>query len=109
MLLNAYTIYDRKALQYHPPFFASTDGAAIRMVSDLAADPNTSVGRHPEDYVLFRAGGYDDSNGKLFALAVLDHVADAASLLRLPSRLPLFDSPPASANGAPSSNSGKDV
>lgn len=83
MILNAYSIYDRKALQYHPPFYASTDGAAVRSLSDLANDPNTSVGRHPGDYVLYRVGQYDDQKGRLIPTDPLAHVMDAIAILKL--------------------------
>lgn len=82
MILNAYSIYDRKALQYHPPFFQSTDASATRMFSDLANDPATTIGRHPSDYVLFQIGSYDDSKGLLVGLSPLAHVADASSLVQ---------------------------
>lgn len=82
MLLRAYSIYDVKALQYHPPFFASTNGAAVRSVHDLVNDTNTSVGRHPADYVLYCVGEYDDSKGALRPFVPLEHVIDAVSLVR---------------------------
>lgn len=90
MILNAYSIFDRKALQYHPPFFASTDGAAIRSVGDLVSDLNTNVGRHPADYVLFLVGRYDDSNGSFLPLSPLAHVVDAVALVPAAPSGPLF-------------------
>jgi len=81
--LNAYTLFDNKALQYHPPFFSSTDGAAIRSISDLVADPNTTVGRHPTDYVLYCCGTYDDSRGFFEAESPLRHVVDAIALVKI--------------------------
>lgn len=81
MILNAYSLFDRAALQYHSPFFASTDGAAIRSLRDLVADLNTNVGRHPSDYVLFLVGRYDDSNGSFLPLSPLVHVVDAVALV----------------------------
>ena len=48
MIHNAYTLYDRKALVYSPPFFAVADGAAVRMVQDLASTTDNQVGR---DYI----------------------------------------------------------
>ncbi|AXH73234.1 MAG: nonstructural protein [Microviridae sp.] len=83
MLLNAYSIYDRKALQYHPPFFASTDGAAVRSLADLANDPATTIGRHPADYVLYFIGTYSDGNASFEPESPLRHVMDAEALLRL--------------------------
>jgi hypothetical protein len=90
MLLNAYTVYDNKALTYNVPFFTSTDGSAVRMFADLANDTNTQIGRHPSDYSLFFIGGYDDSKGALLPESPLRHVADATSLLKL-APTPLFE------------------
>ncbi|WNK12814.1 MAG: nonstructural protein [Microvirus sp.] len=83
MKLNAYTIYDNKALQYHAPFFMAADGQAVRALSDLVSDPNTNIGRHPGDYVLYHCGYYNDSTGFLSAEAPLRHIMDAQSLVKL--------------------------
>lgn len=82
MILRAYSIYDLKALQYHPPFFASTNGAAVRSLADLASDTNTTIGRHPADYMLFCVGQYDDQKGQLIPCVPLEHVVDAISLVK---------------------------
>lgn len=84
MQLKAYSLFDNKALQYHPPFFQHTDGAAVRMVGDLVADPQTMVGRHPGDYVLYCIGHYDDTNGAMVPYSPLVHVVDAVALVKLP-------------------------
>lgn len=83
MKLNAYTLFDNKALQYHPPFFASTDAAAVRSINDLVQDPKTMVGRHPGDYVLYRCGSYDDSNAFFTVESPLGHIVDAVSLVKI--------------------------
>lgn len=82
MILRAYSIFDNKALQYHPPFFTSTDQAAIRMLRDLVDDNNTAVGRHPADYTLFLVGVWDDQNGYFEASRPLMHVTDAIALVK---------------------------
>jgi len=87
MMLNAYSIYDRKALQYHPPFFASADGAAVRSLQDLANDATTTIGRHPGDYVLYRIGAYDDSSGAMHPVTALEHICDALALVRIQPEL----------------------
>lgn len=81
MIIKAFSIYDRKALSYGPPFFAATDGAAIRSLTDLVGDPNTTVGRHPGDFVLYCIGSYDDSKGLMEALSPCLHVVDAVALV----------------------------
>ena len=102
MIVNGYTIYDRKALTYSPPFFAVADGAAVRMFTDLVGDQNTQVGRHPGDFVLYRCGGYDDSNGSLLPVTALQHIVDAMALVARPVPLPFDPQPGASAR--PSGN-----
>lgn len=89
MILKCYSVYDRKTLTYMPPFYAPTDGAAIRIAGDAANDPNSNLGRHPNDYVLFFVGEYDDQNGLLKACTPLDHVIDIAALLEKQGKLPL--------------------
>jgi len=81
MKLNAYCIYDRKTLAYFPPFYAPTHGGAVRSLTDLVADNNTTVGRHPNDYVLFCIGQFDDQNGALEPKSPLEHVIDASALV----------------------------
>jgi len=81
MLLNAYTVFDNKALVYSPPFFQNTDGAAIRMFRDLANDPNTSVGRHPGDYSLFQIGNFSDANASMEAVLPIRHICDAVAVI----------------------------
>lgn len=81
MILRAYSLQDVKALQYHPPFFASTDAAAVRMVQDLVNDLQTMVGKHPADFKLYCVGTYDDANGHFEPVYPLNHVIDAVSLV----------------------------
>lgn len=85
MLTNAYTLYDNKSLTYSPPFFAVAHGAAARLVADLASDLQTSVGRHPADYVLFCIGVFDDASGRLLPNDVREHITDVTTLVPGPS------------------------
>lgn len=82
MITNAYTIYDRKALVYGVPFFAATDGLALRMLTDAANDSSTQLFKHPSDFVLYRCGAYDDNSGQLLPVSVLEHIADVQALVR---------------------------
>lgn len=100
MIINAYTLYDRKALQYNMPFFAVSDGVAVRMLQELVADTKTTPGRHPSDYVLYRCGGYDDSSGTLLSVTALQHIIDAIAVVPRATPLP-FDSQPGPATADP--------
>lgn len=79
MLLRAYSVYDRKGLIYHPPFFCVADGVASRMFHDLVNDQQTQIAKHPADYVLFFIGEYDDQKGELRAMVPLAHIIDGSA------------------------------
>lgn len=96
MKMFAYSVFDTKSLIYHLPFFQPTDGAAVRMFSDLVNDPNTQMGRHPSDFVLFQVGTYDGNVGGLQQATPLRHIIDAVALLKIQADLPFMDQ----ANGA---------
>lgn len=93
-LWAAYTLHDVKALQYHPPFFQQNDAMAKRVVSELANDINTMVGRHPSDFKLYRIGGYDDLHGVFHPAAIMEHIVDIVALINPPAPAPLFEPDP---------------
>lgn len=57
-----YTIRDAKTETYSQPFMQMTDGQASRTFSDMVNNPEHPIGKHPEDYVLFQIGEFDDNN-----------------------------------------------
>lgn len=83
MMLRAYSLFDNKALIYNTPFFTNTDQSAVRMLSDLVNDPQTSVSRHPADYVLYCIGHYNDNTGELSPYSPREHVVDAVALVKI--------------------------
>lgn len=64
MILNMYSVYDAKSGAFLTPFFMMYDGQAIRAISEAARDPNTQLGRYPEDFHLHRLGLWDDQNAR---------------------------------------------
>lgn len=101
MQLNAYTIHDAKALQYHAPWFAVSHGVATRIVADLANDLNTLVGRHPRDYTVWQCGTWDDNTGQFVPLSPLVHVCDVVTLIKPDEQQPTLplDQPRQATNG----------
>jgi len=61
--MRLYTVYDNKAEQYGNPVASRTDAEARRQFGVVARDPSTEIGKHPEDFVLFRIGSYDNETG----------------------------------------------
>lgn len=78
MILNAYSIFDRKTAMFHPPFFQSTDGAAARLFTDLCRDEGTTIHKHAADYVLYRLGTFHDQSGELHGCTPPAHVLDGS-------------------------------
>lgn len=63
------SVFDLVAQQYGRPFFAVSDGSAIRGFSDEVNNPESQLYRHPDDYQLFILGEFDDASA---AISVLD-------------------------------------
>lgn len=92
MLTRCYCVYDRKTLVYNAPYYAVTDGAAVRVLSEAVADTNHPLGRHPNDYVLFFVGTFDDQKGAMIPVSPLVHVIDASALVKqMQSEIPFPD------------------
>lgn len=87
MHLIAYSLYDEKAGVFSPPFFVGTEGLALRAVSDLVADNRTTVARHPNDFVLYELGRFDDQTA-VFESIKPRPVVKAASMLPTQNALP---------------------
>lgn len=68
MMMKVFAVYDTKALCYATPFFMGSAGTAIRAFSDLVNDNQSSVSKHPTDYILFEIGEFDDQTAKLVSL-----------------------------------------
>lgn len=68
MILHIYSVLDLKGVAFAAPFFQHTDGLAIRAFQDACRDPNNQLHQHPEDFVLYRLGDFDDQGGKITPL-----------------------------------------
>lgn len=88
MINRAYSIFDRKALVYSSPFFALNDSVAARTCTDAVSDVNSSLGRHPGDYVLFLVAQFDDQTGAVVPVSPLVHVCDVLALVPNQPMLP---------------------
>jgi hypothetical protein len=64
MKQQIYAVYDSKAEAYMQPFFLQNDAMAIRGFND-AANKDTPIAAHPEDYTLFHIGEYSEIKGEI--------------------------------------------
>lgn len=88
MILHAYSLYDEKAGSFSPPFFMASEGLALRAVSDLLQDRNTTPARHPNDFMLYQVGSFDDFTGAFDPIKPRP-IVKASSLLPQQQSLPL--------------------
>ena len=65
MKINLYVIYDVKAAFYNKPFYFQNDSIALRAFTDLANEESTDIAKHPEDFILFAIGEYDDEKASI--------------------------------------------
>lgn len=60
-----FSVYDRKAEFYGPIFLFSAVGEALRAFQELVNDPQSTPGKYPDDFELYRLGYYDEGTGSL--------------------------------------------
>lgn len=63
MHLKMYSVYDKTASYYNPPFFARNDEEAKRTLEAVVNDNKTTLGQHPMDFHLSLVGTFDDNTG----------------------------------------------
>lgn len=63
MIVNLYSVFDKKTLVFSPPFPAPTHGAAQRLIKDTASSDGNQLGKYPDDFALYHIGIFDDSEG----------------------------------------------
>lgn len=67
MILQIYAVFDRAVGAYMQPFFARSEGEAIRMIRQAVNTPDTALFTNPSDYTLAHLGDFSDQTGVLVA------------------------------------------
>ncbi len=83
MKLEAYCTYDNKAKAYTPPFFIRSRGEAVRSFADQCNKPDNMFHDHPEDFVLYQVGVYDDTTGILEKIEPFENLGLASQYKNL--------------------------
>jgi len=90
MTIKVFAIHDGKAKAFQQPFFSVTVGMAIRAFQDHCEDPKTIAHRHPEDFVLYELGTYDDNTGEIVTHNPMSLAATATEFVRKPAPLDII-------------------
>lgn len=80
-LLRLYSVFDRKAVTYMPPFIAHNDATASRMLLASGASPDSLLSAHPADFDLYHLGFLNQSTGDLISESSPSFVCNFAPLL----------------------------
>lgn len=64
MQFKVYTIYDTKVEAYLPPLFMKSKGEFLRAFAEAANNAQSPIGKHPQDYVAFEVGTWNDEDAK---------------------------------------------
>lgn len=84
MILQVCALYDSATGAFGQPFFVAAIGAATRMIADgVNSKREDQLAMHPEDFVLFQLGSYDDSVGRFVCPEHPVKIADAVSFKRI--------------------------
>lgn len=82
LVQELFAVYDSKAESFGQPFFAVNAAVATRMFQAAVQDPETPVGRHPEDFSLFRIGIWNADTGVVAGVEAPQHVTNGLALVK---------------------------
>lgn len=91
MELKVFAVRDMKALAFMKPFVSVNIATAIRDFGDACNEQNSPFYKHPEDYVLYEIGLYNDQNGELSSLEAVKMLGAARDFVK---DIPLVGSAP---------------
>lgn len=64
--MNIYGIHDSAIQSFvGAPFFQRTNAAALRMVRDTMQQEQSMFAQHPDDFVLYQLGTYNEETGEI--------------------------------------------
>lgn len=85
MIKRVYSLFDEKSGIYANPVYLTTDGEALRVLSDLLEDPKSTVSRHSSDYKLYFVGTFDAISGNFKGLPEPKFLANASDFVKVPT------------------------
>lgn len=103
MIQKVFGVRDTKALAFLQPFFSVSVPAAVRAFGDaINENPNSPLGKHPEDYILYELGDFDDNSGELIACIPMKMLGVGKDFVNVVPRMPSvkMDVPAEVSNGS---------
>lgn len=85
MILQLFSVYDKKGGTYGQPFALPTRGVAMRTFTSWVGDPNSFFAKFPSDFELYQVGEFDQTSGEVRSLVKPDYVGRADDLKNVAS------------------------
>ena len=63
MISMVFAVFDSAARVYSPPFLVARDEIAKRMFYEACSDRNSTIGKYPSEFALYRLGTFNDEDG----------------------------------------------
>ena len=65
MKVKLYAVLDKASGVYDGPIPCNADGVAMRNFRNTAMDANSTIGKNPSDFSLWRVGEWNDATGEI--------------------------------------------
>lgn len=102
MIQKVFGVRDTKALAFLQPYFSNSTGAAVRAFSDEVnnTDGRSMIQKHPEDFVLYELGEFDDNTGAFVSHSPIKMLGCGADFVQVKSNVKVDDFIQSMKNGA---------
>lgn len=67
-VVNMYSVCDKVAGRFFPPFLSESDQTANRSFRSMCQNPESTFAQNPEDYDLFLLADFDPNDGQIDVL-----------------------------------------
>lgn len=64
MILQIFSVFDKKTMAFNEPFFVHNRELAMRAYSVASLDPASFISKNPADYGLYHLGSFDDETAR---------------------------------------------
>ena len=87
MIEKVFAVRDSKAQAFLQPFYSVSVGSAVRAFGDAANEKNSMVSKHPEDYLLYELGEFDNNTGAFKSISPIVLLGCAKDFVANPAQL----------------------
>lgn len=88
MNMKVFAVRDLKSAAFMQPFFTQSVGTATRIFGDAVEDEKSIFHKHPEDFVLYELGEFDDQTGHITSIEAVKMVVYASDFVANKAPLP---------------------